>query len=63
MGEIKSVENILYEDMARREALDPQYFYEAKLPAIKVAQEAGLSDAEIELAFNIKIRPEDKKPG
>ncbi len=43
------------------EALDANYFYDAKRPSIRLAQQAGLSDAAIEKLFNIIIKPEDRQ--
>lgn len=56
-----SVENILYEDIQKREALNPEYFYKAKIPAIKHAQSLSIDDETIETMFGIKLKEEDKK--
>ncbi len=47
------------EEIELRESLDPNYYYDAKLPAIRMAREAGWTDADIEEMFGITLRPQD----
>lgn len=56
-----SIEKILFEDIQRREALNPEYFYKAKIPAVRHAQSLGIDDSTIETMFGIKLKEEDKK--
>lgn len=50
----------LMADINQREALNPNYYYDAKQYSIRRARELGLNDAAIERALGITLRPEDK---
>ncbi len=55
-----SLEEELVKEIEIREKLNPNYYYDAKLPSIKMARDMGFCDSDIEKAFNITIRQEDK---
>jgi hypothetical protein len=56
-----TIAELLAKDIEMREALDPNHYYEAKLPSIRRAQMAGLSDDTIERLFNITLRDKDRR--
>ena len=56
-----SIEECLIDEIERRDKLDPQHYYNGKLPSIRHAQKMGISDDIIEEVFNIKIAPEDRQ--
>jgi hypothetical protein len=56
-----SIEEILAEEIDRAEADDPQAFYEAKLISVRIGRELGFSDAELEEALGIRLKPEDRR--
>lgn len=58
---IKNFEQVAENEVIKLENLDGQYFYEAKLPSVKRAQKAGMSDEIIERLFGIKLKPEDRR--
>jgi hypothetical protein len=47
-------------DVQARERLSPNHYYAAKKPSIRLAREAGFTDAEIEALYGITLKPEDK---
>jgi hypothetical protein len=55
-----TIEERLLKDMDHKEHLDAQYFYDAKLPSVKLAQSMGIPDDKIEAALNMKIKPQDR---
>lgn len=56
----KSIEQIIFDEIERNEIINQNHYYDAKLPAIRVAQESGLADEDIEVLFNIKILPKHR---
>jgi hypothetical protein len=44
------------------ERRDPQAFYSAKLVSVRRLQKKGLSDATIEAALGITLKPEHRQP-
>ncbi len=60
MSDLSSVENEIAAKIERNELIDKNAYYKAKLPSIRQAQESGISDEDIEQAFNINILPEHR---
>ena len=55
-------EDDLLADIEAAEEADPNAFYQAKLASVKVGRELGLTDAQLEAALGIKLKPEDRNP-
>lgn len=51
MMEKKSIEQILYEDLEKRESMNPDYYREAKKYSIHKARKLGLCDEKIKKLY------------
>lgn len=55
-----SGEDDMLADIEAAEAADPHAFYQAKLASVKIGRELGLTDAQLEAALGITLKPEDR---
>jgi hypothetical protein len=56
---IPAVQSLL-EDIEQREGLNPQFYYSAKKPSIRLLRKQGFPDAAIERMLHIILKEEDR---
>jgi hypothetical protein len=50
----------LLQDIEQREALNPQFYYDAKKPSIRFLRKHGFDDAAIERLLHLTLKEEDR---
>lgn len=60
MSGISNFEEEMIRDIERNEKIDKNVYYKAKISSVRLAQDLGVSDDDIEEAFNIRLMPKDK---